>query len=566
MKLATKVRGARPIAAAGTAVALLAASGALAAPSSAEALDWATVTDHAAHSPTNNRIATWCGVDESGKPNGIKLESGLGKTYQLPAEYAPYGTVVVKAASNNVDAPNTVFGKPPTTGQWVWADTNASSLGKNDGPDEGDKHSISHIIICRGTQPPPTTSLTVTKQWAAADEEDADYAKALTSENAGTLGVKVAGEPVEDAAWGTEITGLPVGAKAEVSEGDDFTLPAREGYTCKVVDTTFDPASSVELGEAPTTVAVINTVDCTRIVTEPRMGAVEAEKKWAITGLDPTTADGFTPGTPGTLTFNNVQKSWTDNRTSYEVETQVTVKEAGDGTAPTATGYTCTIDTAATTYSVDGGTAVTTPPTVTVVEDTTITVTVTNAATCNRIVTKPPTTSLTVTKEWAYTGAPQGWTLTSANAGPLTVMVNGQATGQAWGATVGSLPVAATAMVAEGQVPDPADPAGYTCSITGDPQYSVNGGAFGTTAPQFALAATPNTVVVLNSVTCQTLATDGEVGGVEDGTEDGDDDGVVDAAEDELADTGAGFGPAGLGALLVLTGAALIAARRRSAA
>ena len=130
--------------------------------------------------------------------------------------------------------------------------------------------------------------------------------------------------------------------------------------------------------------------------------------------------------------------------------------EAGNGTPPTATGYKCTIDTAATTYTV-GETTSTTPPTVTVKANTTVKVTVTNKATCTKDIPPPPaTTTLTVTKVWAYVGTPAGYpTLGASNAGALNVTVGGTATGQAWGATKADLKVGDKATVSEGPVPAP---------------------------------------------------------------------------------------------------------------
>ncbi len=135
-----------------------------------------------------------------------------------------------------------------------------------------------------------------------------------------------------------------------------------------------------------------------------------------------------------------------------------TVKEAGNGTPPTATGYKCTIDTAATTYTV-GETTNTTPPTVTVKANTTVKVTVTNKANCTKDIPPPPaTTTLTVTKVWAYVGTPAGYpTLGASNAGALNVTVGGTATGQAWGATKADLKVGDKAAVSEGPVPAPPD-------------------------------------------------------------------------------------------------------------
>ena len=207
----------------------------------------------------------------------------------------------------------------------------------------------------------------------------------------------------------------------------------------------------------------------------------------------------------------------------------------------------------------------------TVKANTTIKVTVTNTANCTKDIPPPPpaTTTLTVTKVWAYVGTPVGYpTLTASNAGALIVTVDGTSTGQAWGATKADLKVGDKATVSEGLVPTVPNYAGYTCSVTGSPEYAVNGGGFTTTAASFPLAPSANTVKVQNTVTC---VADSAVGGTEDEDTDtpadddadsADDEQAVAGSEDELAATGANAGPAGLGLLLILSGAAFITARR----
>jgi LPXTG-motif cell wall-anchored protein len=61
--------------------------------------------------------------------------------------------------------------------------------------------------------------------------------------------------------------------------------------------------------------------------------------------------------------------------------------------------------------------------------------------------------------------------------------------------------------VSEGTVPVPPQPEGYTCSIIGEPMYSVNGAEFTTVTPDFALLTEPNTVVVRNAVDCTPIPT-----------------------------------------------------------
>ena len=90
----------------------------------------------------------------------------------------------------------------------------------------------------------------------------------------------------------------------------------------------------------------------------------------------------------------------------------------------------------------------------------------------------------------------------------------------------------------------------------------MNGAAFVSPAPTAPLAPTANTVVVQNTVTC---TADDVVGGIEEGGETPEETpggGAVGGAEDELAATGANTGPAGLGLLLILAGAALLGGRR----
>lgn len=548
-----------------TALSLIAATAALGTtPASAVASPvLATVSGHEPFSSDANKVDYWC--SEQG---GTKVNPG-GSSYVLPA--GTYSKVIVKAGSGKYA--NTIFAAPPLAGQTVWADTNGNRA-YDPGGQGGDK-GISHVILCDGVpETPETTDLTVDKVWEYLGERPDGFE--LGNEDAGALMVTVAGEPTGQA-WGQPEQGLAVGAEAMVLEGVVPDPKDPEGFRCSI---TGAPTYSINEGTPGTestpfplektsnTVVVTNKVTCTKTITEPAKGSVEAVKQWTVTGLDPKTADGFTAGTPGTLTFNEVVKPWTNNTTTYDAGTDVTVKEAGNGTPPTATGYTCTIDTAATTYTV-GETTNTAPPTVTVKANTTITVTVTNKANCTKDIPPPPaTTTLTVTKVWAYVGTPGDYpTLGASNAGALAVTVGGTPTGQAWGATKSDLKVGDKATVSEGPVPAPPTYTGFTCSVTGSPEYAVNGGGFTTTAASFPLAPASNTVTVRNTVTCK--AEDSSVGGTEDNdtpttddSDSADDEQVVAGSEDELAATGANVGPAGLGFLLILSGAAFITARR----
>jgi hypothetical protein len=453
----------------------MAASSALALPASAgtDTSTPATVTGHFGGGSEANKPSYWCPTGTVGfklpddyaySAVGTMLDDGhrfvLGPDANPGAPgNQPYVKVIVKAGSEASagDYVNTEFAAPPVAGQFVWADTNGSTTYNPGGPG-GDK-SISHIIICAGTTPPPpaTGSVKAVKQWSYSPAEVKD-----------------------------------------------------------------------------------------------------------LLAKDPT---------PGTLTFtakDDVRTPAWGATEKYDEGTKVSVTEdLATAKPPVVPGWDCTVTTGDQwpSFSVDGGQATTTAPTVTIKGDTTVTVTVTNQATCTRkVVPPPPTTSLTVTKQWAYVGAPQGFQLSIADAGALTVTVGGQATGQTWNQAKQGLAVGATATVTEGLVPDPKDPSGYTCRITGAPEFAVNGGGFASTTPQFALAETPNAVVVRNTVTCvATTVDDGEVGDVEDEQEvDDTGDQAVDATEDELAETGADFGPAGLGLVLILSGAALMAVRRLS--
>ena len=410
-------------------------------------------------------------------------------------------------------------------------------------------------------------SLKAVKQWKVTGLSG-DYSP-------GTPGTLTFNDVTKD--WATSYE-YPAGTDVTVAEAADGTPPSATGYTCTIdnqattytvgQDTSTTPPTVRVTTDTTVQVTITNTANCTRVLTAPKKGSVEALKEWTITGLDPQTAPGFTSGTPGTLTFNDVVKPWMSNTTTYEEGTKVTVKEAGNGTPPSATGYTCTIDTGATTYTV-GESTDSTPPIVTVKGNTTVKVTVTNKANCTKDIPPPPaTTTLTVTKVWVPVGTPPGYSLTSANAGALNVSVGGTPTGQAWGAVKADLKVGDKATVSEAPVPAPPAYTGYTCSVTGSPEYAVNGGGFTTTAASFPLAPGSNTVTVRNTVTC---VADSAVGGTEDDDTDTptvddsgstDDEQVVAGSEDELASTGANTGPAGLGLLLILSGAAFVTARR----
>jgi hypothetical protein len=295
---------------------------------------------------------------------------------------------------------------------------------------------------------------------------------------------------------------------------------------------------------------------------------LKAVKVWDITW--PGSAPDFTAGSPGTLTFNGDTKEW-GTFYPYTAGTSVTVAEGDNVVPPSATGYTCTV-TGSPTYTVGNGDPSTETPTVDLAAGDSVTVTVTNSATCTKDIPPPPaTTTLVVTKSWVYEGVrPPNYTLTSNNAGSVTITVGTSTTTPTWSATesgLTNLKVGDKATVSEGPVPAPTSPTGFTCSVVGAPRYAVNGGAPSENVTTFPLAPTSNTVVVTNTVSCAALPVVGEVEDevvVEDVVdEDTTEESAVAGEEDELAATGGSTSIALLGALLVLTGAALIGSRRR---
>ena len=355
-----------------------------------------------------NQPGFWCPEGTVGlkAPNDYSYSSfgslsKDGKTFTLGTDANPgaegnqaFVKVVVKAgAGQSTDGNvNTVFAEPPVAGETVWADSNPDNVFGT-----GDKE-ISHIIFCAGTTSVPEEgSVEAEKKWTVTGL-DPSTAPGFTAGTPGTLTFNGETKP-----WTNNTTAYAVGTNVKVMEAGDGTPPTATGYKC-TIDTT---ATTYTVGDTTSTtpptvtvkanttikVTVTNTANCTKDIPPPppppEEGSVEAEKKWTVTGLDPSTAPGFTAGTPGTLTFNGETKPWTNNTTAYAVGTNVKVMEAGDGTPPTATGYKCTIDTTATTYTV-GDTTSTTPPTVTVKANTTIKVTVTNTANCTKDIPPPP--------------------------------------------------------------------------------------------------------------------------------------------------------------------------------
>lgn len=150
-------------------VAALAVAG-LGAPAAAEVVapsPLATITDYEPFSSAANQPEFW----ESEGVTCTKDESVDGQyDALLPALPAgqSYAQVIVKAASDNVPGPNTIFGEPEA-GEYVWADTNADGI-YNPGGEGGDKQ-ISHIITCVSWNVLVTKSATPTYtrtwQWSA---------------------------------------------------------------------------------------------------------------------------------------------------------------------------------------------------------------------------------------------------------------------------------------------------------------------------------------------------------------------------------------------------------------
>jgi uncharacterized repeat protein (TIGR01451 family) len=97
----------------------------------------ATVAGYADSDNEYNKVAYWC------PDGGTKLEGGFdegGYSYTLDGAYAQ---VIVKASAGQYS--NTIFNNP-SSGQFVWADTNGDG-DYNPGGQDGDKE-ISHIILC----------------------------------------------------------------------------------------------------------------------------------------------------------------------------------------------------------------------------------------------------------------------------------------------------------------------------------------------------------------------------------------------------------------------------------
>lgn len=368
----------------GTAVALFAASLSIGInPAAAEGdvppvapatVEYATVTGHEPQSSIANKPSYWCA-------DGWKIEGkdlGTVRTYLLPE--GTYSRVIVKAGSG--PTANTIFAAPPEAGQTVWADFDPSEVGTNDGPNDGDK-TISHIIVCPGPLP-EKTDLTVTKVWAGDAPEE--FLTSLTSAAAGGLSVTVDGEPILEPApeWGSPIEDLPVGVKAEVSEGAVPQLPGLKGYRCEVTGSpaysvnggAFEDSASFTLRPTSNTVQVRNTVTCIETTT------LQVVKLW--TGVPAGNTDPV-PG-PLSITVNGAStgQTWNDVKDGLPVKAEAVVSETKP-TLPTFNGVTCTLSDPS--YIVNGGAQSATA--VFNLQAGANKVTVVNALTCTAIVIPP---------------------------------------------------------------------------------------------------------------------------------------------------------------------------------
>ena len=121
----------------------------------AQSAEPATVTGNEGFSSDANQPSYW-------GENCTKIEDfdGEDTMFVLPAGIT-FTQVIVKAAGPNVDPyTNTIFGEPPVSGEFVWADTNGNKAYDPGGKD-GDK-GISHVIWCGEPAETPTPTPTPT--------------------------------------------------------------------------------------------------------------------------------------------------------------------------------------------------------------------------------------------------------------------------------------------------------------------------------------------------------------------------------------------------------------------
>ena len=274
------------------------------------------------------------------------------------------------------------------------------------------------------------------------------------------------------------------------------------------------------------------------------------------------------------------RQEWGQTTSGWTVGAKASVSEASVDDPESPSDFTCTIK-GVPLYEVNGVDNGTVAPTFPLVEEGN-TVVVTNSVDC--IKDEKPTTTLKVVKQW--TGVPAG--KSDPAPGALSVKVDDTSTNQTWNDVKGDLPVGADAVVSETKPTLPTFD-GFTCTLS-DPSYIVNGGTPSATAV-FELKASDNTVTVVNALACaaivippvvtppvvtppvvtppvvtppvvEEVVDEADVDAEEDVVEE-DEETAVAGSEDELAATGGSTSAALLGALLVLSGAALIGSRRR---
>ena len=112
----------------------------------ADAVDYARVTDHVPFSAAANEPDYWC-------DGGAKVEVDDADSWVLPA--GTYAQVIVKGGVG--EFANTVFGAPPSAGQVVWADTDGDGVYNSRGR-RGDRN-ISHVIYCLATPNAPPVAI-----------------------------------------------------------------------------------------------------------------------------------------------------------------------------------------------------------------------------------------------------------------------------------------------------------------------------------------------------------------------------------------------------------------------
>jgi len=158
------------------------------------AVEYATVSGHAASTSDNNSPDFW-GEDCTKLDKG---EGDLGDGVDNYVLSSDYEKVIVKAGATNQGDPNalTIFDNP-TAGQTVWADTNGDNV-YNPGGQDGDKN-ISHIIFCNPSET-TTTTTTTTETTDTFTSDTGGETDAPSEPNTATIGGTNTGAPA-DGAW-----------------------------------------------------------------------------------------------------------------------------------------------------------------------------------------------------------------------------------------------------------------------------------------------------------------------------------------------------------------------------